>query len=164
VSFLRYKNDHLVALSDASEEFQHAANGELFAYLKQRALDSHARSSVVAEYPFLTHPDLVERLRNLVLIPDTVSSTAYGHPVVANSNGIIFAWAGGMNQIFLRLPRKLQQKAIEEGGRFDPTYGENWIEFLGFGNRHGAHSKAEETLSRWIRIAYDESLKLEAKG
>ena len=47
-------------------------------------------------------------------------------PVMANSTGLVLAYARGMNQIMLRLPRELQQEAIDEIGRFDPSYGEDW--------------------------------------
>jgi hypothetical protein len=64
-----------------------------------------------------------------------VQGSAYGRPVMENSSGIVFASAGGMNQIFLRVPRELQQQAIEQSGRFDPTHDEDRIELPAFGQR-----------------------------
>jgi hypothetical protein len=105
---------------------------------------------------------LIERFRSLAPSAEVVQGTAYGRPVMANSSGIVFAWAGGMNQIFLRLPRELQQQALEKMGRFDPTYGEDWIEFPAFGQRWGSRMDSEEALTRWMGIAYEKSLRLRA--
>lgn len=79
---------------------------------------------------------------------------------MANPLGVVFAWVGGMNDIFLRLPRSLQQAAIDEIGRYDPTYGEDWIGFPAFGSRYGTKVDPDEALHRWMRIAYEESFKV----
>jgi hypothetical protein len=64
----------------------------------------------------------------------------------------------------LRVPRKLQQQAMDDDGRFDPTYGDNWIEFLAWKQRLGQRTDWKEALTRWIRIAYQESLSPKANS
>ncbi len=38
-------------------------------------------------------------------------------------------------------------ESIEKMGRFDPTYGEDWIEFPAFGQRWGSRIDSEEALT-----------------
>jgi len=134
---------------------------ELFAFLKKKWLETSISRAEegIGDYPFWTHPDLIERFRNLAPSIEVIQGSAYGHVIMGNSSGLVFAWAGGMNQIFLRLPRDMQARAVGEIGRYDPTYGDEWIEFRGFGERYGTRVNSEEALPRWIQIAYEESLK-----
>ena len=147
---------------DPAKRFPHSQNSELFAFLRKSWLERCNLPSVRSggDYPFLTHPDLIERFRTLAPSPDVMQDSVYGRAIMATPTGIVFAWAGGMNDIFLRLPRSLQQAAVDELGRYDPTYGEDWIDFPAFGSRYGARVNPDETLHRWMRIAYVESLKV----
>jgi len=137
----------------------------LFAYFRRGWLEGSKTKSRwdIDEYPLRAHPDLTEKFRSLAPAADVMNSSAYGHPVMANSSGLVFAWAGGTHYIMLRLSRELQQQAIDEGGRFNPTYGKDWIEFIGFGPRLGQRTDWKE-LTRWMRIAYQESLTLKTDG
>jgi len=146
---------------DPAVQFPHPKNAELFAFLKKKWLETSISRAEegIRDYPFWTHPDLIERFRNLAPSIEVIQGSAYGHVIMGNSSGLVFAWAGGMNQIFLRLPRDMQARAVGEIGRYDPTYGDEWIEFRGFGESYGTRVNSEEALPRWIQIAYEESLK-----
>jgi len=81
-------------------------------------------------YQATAHPDLTEVLYDL--IPDSVAvrkGYAFGRAVMATPTGLAFAYTGGTHYIFLKLPKERFDDAREDGGRFDPTYGEDWIEF-----------------------------------
>jgi len=145
-----------VAPPEPSVEFSHPKNAELFTLLKRWWFESSTRSE--GEY-LRVHPDLIERFRNLAATSNVRQGAVYLRAVIANQSGLIFAWATGMNGIFLRLPRQLQQAAIQEGGRFDPTYGQEWIEFNAWGRSENG-SEWERVLKRWIQIAYQDSLNL----
>jgi hypothetical protein len=149
------------AVADPARKFPHPKNSELFAYLRRDWLERAHLPSVRAggDYPFRTHPDLIQRFRSLAPASGVLQDSAYGHAIMANHDGIVFAWAGGMNQIFLRLPQELRQSAIAEAGRYDRTYGEGWIEFLAFGHRYGTQVDSDESLRGWVQVAYGETLK-----
>jgi hypothetical protein len=148
--------------SDLTTKFPHPANRHLFSFLRRDWREGRKAESRrnVDEYPLRAHPDLIEFFRNLTPSTNVVSGSAYGHPVMANSAGLIFAWAGGTNYVMLRMPSAMRQQAVDEGGRFDPTYGDEWIEFLAWKQRLGQQKDWREALARWIQIAYQESLKL----
>jgi hypothetical protein len=78
--------------------------------------------------------------------------------------GLIFAWATGTNAIFFRLPRRLHKQAIEDGGRFDPTYGNDFIEFPAWSSWAEGDSPLIKALEKWTQVAFDESLKLEVES
>ena len=103
-------------------------------------------------YEVRTHPELSSILYEL--IPDTSvnRSYAYGRPVMANANGLIFAFAGGTRDVFFRLRKEQFDEARKDGGRFDPTYGENWVQFQ-IGQRFGVSVDWREALKRWAKIA-----------
>ncbi len=95
-----------VAPPEPSVEFSHPKNAELFTLLKRWWFESSTRSE--GEY-LRVHPDLIERFRNLAATSNVRQGAVYLRAVIANQSGLIFAWATGMNGIFLRLPRQLQQ-------------------------------------------------------
>lgn len=134
-----------------SAELSNPLNEELFALLKRWWCESAKEDN--CDYLWV-HPDLIERFRALGAEMDVIQGAAYCRAVTANSSAVIFTWATGMSTILLRLPRKLQQQAITEGGRFDPTFGEDWIGFNPW------REETDEALRRWFQIAYGESLKL----
>ena len=75
------------------------------------------------------HPDLIPILYQLISDPAVRKGYAFGEPVMATPTGLVFAYAGGTHYIFLKLPEERFDDARKDGGRFDPTYGEHWIEF-----------------------------------
>jgi hypothetical protein len=78
---------------------------------------------------------------------------------MATPTGLVFAYAGGTHYIFLKLREERFDAARRDGGRFDPTYGEDRIEFR-LGGRIGSSSDWKEAMVRWANISYQDSLSI----
>jgi len=131
-------------------DFAHPGNRSLFDYFSQNShWDEAAR-----QYETRTHPDLAEILFDLS--PDTAvrKGYAYGRPVIANKQGLIFAWAGGNRDFFTRLNGDKIEAACREGARHDPTYPPEWVNF--YMSRLG--SDWRKILQRWVITSYEETL------
>jgi hypothetical protein len=141
---------------DPATEFTHAENQSLFERLK--------RDSKVAApdggYEARAYPDLVEILNGLIGDSEVRKGSAYGRPVIANGRGLVFAYAGGTHYIFLKLREERRDSARQDGGRWDPTYGKDWIEFC-IGGRAGISSDWREALHRWFTTSYQDTLSIE---
>jgi hypothetical protein len=148
---------------DPATEFAHIENQPLFARLKRDskvAAPSKDPLWALGGYEVRAHPDLVEILYDLIGDSEVRRASAYGRPLLANSRGLVFAYAGGTHYIFLKLREEKHDAARQDGGRFDPTYGKDWIEFR-LGGRIGGPSDWQEALRRWCRISYQDSLAVE---
>jgi hypothetical protein len=104
-------------------------------------------------------PDLTSILYDLTADPAVRKGYAFGKPVIATPTGLVFAYAGGTHYIFLKLHKERFDEARRDGGRFDPTYGEDWIEFR-VGGRIGYSSGWNEAMVRWANISYQEGLSI----
>jgi hypothetical protein len=133
-------------------EFAHPGNRSLFHYFSQ---NSHYVVDT-QQYETCTHPDLAEILFDLA--PDAVARKgyAYGRPVIANKQGLIFAWAGGNRDFFTRLNADKVEAACQEGARHDPTYPPEWVSFYMF----GLGPDWKQILQRWVITSYEETLAL----
>jgi hypothetical protein len=69
----------------------------------------------------------------------------------------VFAYASGTHSCFLKLRADRHDAAREDGGRFDPSYGEDWIEFR-LGGRVGSSPDWHETMRRWADIGHRDVL------
>jgi hypothetical protein len=67
----------------------------------------------------------------------------------------VFAYAGGTQSVFLRLREDKLDAARADGGRFDPTYGTDWIEFR-LGGRVGSASDWQGAMRHWANISYQD--------
>ena len=76
---------------------------------------------------------------------------------MATPTGLVFAYTGGTHSIFLKLRKEQFDDARRDGGRFDQTYGHDWLEFR-LGSRIGTSSDWKEALKRWANISYQDSL------
>jgi hypothetical protein len=94
---------------------------------------------VMGGYEARTHPDLISILYDLVAESGVKKGYAYGTPVMANAKGLVFAYAGGTHYVFFKLREDRLNDARRDGGRFDPSYGNVWIEFR-LGGRAGWRS------------------------
>jgi hypothetical protein len=131
-------------------EFAHPRNRSLFDYFSQ-----NSRWDVAAQqYETRTHPDLAEILFDLSPDPVVRKGHAYGRPVIANNQGLIFAWAGGTSDFFTRLNGEKIEAACREGARQDPTYPPEWVNF--YTHRLGADWR--KILQRWVTTSYEETL------
>lgn len=148
---------------DPAERFAHPGNQALFTYL--RGLSSLATADAdpvwrLDGYKVRTHPDLIGFLYSLTDPDQAVRGSAYGVPVMANAQGLVFAWAGGTHDIFIRLRPEHHASACGDNGRFDPTYGQDWIEFH-FGGLKGSPPDWRGSIQHWIGVSYRESGKTE---
>ena len=140
---------------DPAIEFPHPENAPLFKRLKENARPGIP--GVMGGYEASAHPDLIEILYDLT--PDSAvrKGYAFGRPVMATPTGLVFAYTGGTHYIFLKLRKERFDDARRDGGWFDPTYGEDWIEFR-VGGRIGSSLDWKEAMTRWARISYQDSL------
>jgi len=100
-------------------------------------------------YEVHTHPDLVERLRELmVYAPGSRFEYVFGTPTLQNLKGDIFAAASGTFSICLRL------EGENAWGRDYEEFGAPWRQGSAWsmGRRHSKED--EELLAKFVRIAY----------
>jgi hypothetical protein len=151
---------------DPASEFTHPENKALFARLKENSRAAAPDKDslwTIGGYEVRAHPDLVSILYDLISDGEVRKGSAYGGPVMANHRGLVFAFAGGTHYIFFRLSETRHDAARQDGGRFDPTYGTDWIEFR-LGGRIEVQSDWQEALRRWSRISYHDSLAAESES
>jgi hypothetical protein len=161
--FLRSKGradllSNLPAGSDPANIFPHVWNKELFTYLKGRArpaIDKFRSPWDIDAYELHAHPDLVQAFYDLIDDKEVKKAAAYGIPVMTDSSGRVFAWASGTHYVFIRLRAERQELARREGGRLDPSYGTEWVEFL-VGGRKSQRTNSDAGLRRWIRASYED--------
>ena len=139
---------------DPAIEFPHLGNALLFKRLRENA--KLGIPGVMGGYKAAAHSDLTPILYDLIPDPAVTKSYAFGTPVMATPTGLVFAYAGGVD-IFLKLREERFDDARRDGGRFDPTYGEDWIEFH-VGGRIGCSSDWKEAMVRWANISYHDNL------
>jgi hypothetical protein len=142
---------------DPAIEFSHPKNASLFTRWKE-----NARPGVpgfFGGYRSTAHTDLIPILYDLIHDPAVRKGYVFGTPVMATPTGLVFGYAGGTHYIFLKLPQERFDDARKDGGWFDPTYGEDWIEFR-VGGRIGSSPDWNETMVRWAKISYQDSLSI----
>jgi hypothetical protein len=142
---------------DPAIEFPHPENASLFTLLRKNA--RVGIPGVMGGYRSRAHSDLTPILYDLIPDPAVRKAYAFGTPVMATLAGLVFAYAGGTHYIFLKLRREKFDDARKDGGFFDPTYGEDWIEFR-LGGRIGSSSDWKEAMVRWAKISYQDSLSI----
>jgi hypothetical protein len=142
---------------DPAIEFPHPENASLFTRLKENARPGVPR--VMGGYRPSAHTDLISILYDLIPDPAVKKGYAFGKPVMATPTGLVFAYTGGTHYIFLKLRKERFDDARRDGGWFDPTYGEDWIEFR-VGGRIGSSSDWNEAMVRWAKISYQDSLSI----
>jgi hypothetical protein len=142
---------------DPAIEFPHPENFSLFTSLKEDS--TVAIPGVTGGYETRTHPDLTSILYDL--LPDRAvrRGYAFGRPVMATPTGLVFAYASGTDYVFLKLNEERFDSARQDGGRFDPSHGQDWIEFR-VGGRVGSSSEWQSALIRWANISYQDALNI----
>lgn len=140
---------------DSAIEFSDPENTPLFTRLRENA--RLGVPGVMGGYKAGAHSDLTQILYDLILDPAVKKSYAFGVPVMATPTGLVFAYAGGTHYIFVKLREERFDDARKDGGRFDPTYGEDWIEFR-VGGRIGCSSDWKEAMVRWANISYRDNI------
>ena len=100
------------------------------------------------------HPDLLERLRDLVeQLPDTTIRFVGGIPVVGHPGGVVFAMAASQSWVMLRLPTHVHSVVVHsEWGNRGLTG--DWVDV----DPWLTDIEPYEALSRvrgWVRAAYE---------
>lgn len=97
-------------------------NGEIIKALEKSAVRACSSSGyTVGGYEVRVHPDLVERLRELMIYcPKAQLEYVFGTPVLCTSAGDIFATVSGMRDLNVHLPEDVTW------GRHYEEYGEPW--------------------------------------
>jgi len=142
---------------DPAVQFPHPENAPLFTRLRENARPGVP--GVMGGYKAGAHPDLTPILYDLIPDPAVRKGYAFGRPVIATPTGLVFAYTGGTHNILLKLRKERLDDARRDGGWFDPTYGEEWIEFR-VGGRIGSSSEWNEAMVRWANISYQDSLSI----
>lgn len=151
---------------DFLAELPHPGNRELFASFKPFYSPERQFGS------YNVHPDLGERLYELEPHEKVIRANAYGFPVIANPNGLVFAWAKGYYRVFMKLSGQYHQAAHIDRGRINTEYGKDWMEFpawwspltpspdLERSELEKKRSEYTERLRHWMQAAYEDSLKM----
>jgi hypothetical protein len=154
------RNPKLTVLPpDPAIEFPHSENASLFTSWKDDAKIADPEDNptfVMGGYKARTHPDLISILYGLSE-GGVRKGYAYGRPVLARPNGLVFRIRGGTHYIFFKLREDKFDEAHKDGGRFDPSYGKDWIGFR-VGGRVGSSPDWQEAIRRWARISFEDSL------
>jgi hypothetical protein len=161
--FFRRKTEPAVSPPpDPSAKFPSPQNLSLFARLKEdaRVDDGKQSNYQVDGYVVRCRPDLTEIMYDLTPDSSVTKDYAYGRSVLANPKGAIFAYAAGTHHVFFRLDSDRIAAAQVDGGRLDPTYGGDWIEFQ-IGGRKGCKADWREAMGAWAQISYQDSMRVE---
>lgn len=136
---------------DPITKFPHPGNLELFTHLRS---ESHNNSVS----PYYELVDLVYDLTNVGPIKRGWHDS---HLIVANPRDLVFIWTQGMEYIFVKLRPEHHDAACKDGGRLDPTYPPNWVEFLAGGKRVPKTKRLQwrSVIYLWIQTSYDDSMK-----
>lgn len=109
---------------EPSERFAHPRNAPLLQLLKTTAVQGKGDVYDLEGYELHTHPDLCEYLEGFNRF---CYRGAYGVPVLANDQGVIFAVARGTSFVAFLLPEPEQSEATAAGGKDFPEAGDDWI-------------------------------------
>lgn len=145
---------------DPAINFPNPENAELFAYFRENSNLATADKDpmwVREGYEIRSHPDLESYLFPLIEEDGLKKGFAFGRPVIANSNGLVFAWAGGTHYIMLRLQENRHNDARLDGGRSDLGPAKEWVEFK-VGGRYWSSSNWKDAMERWATISYQDSM------
>jgi hypothetical protein len=154
-----------VPLPNPFKELPHPENHELF-----RAF-APFYSAKLQFGSYNVHPDLAERLYELEPSGEVIRANAYGFPVIANSQSMVFAWAKRPWSVLMRLGEQYRDAARAEKGRINTEYGKGWIEFPAWWGPDRPEPMPEPStlqikrvqwtasLRHWMQIAYNDSLK-----
>ena len=146
----------LIASPDPMTKYPHPENQELFAYLRSEWKLPHD------ELIYHTSPyyELVDLVNDLTNVGPVKRGLLYGRLIVANPRDLVFVWTQGMAYIFVKLRPEHHEAACRDGGRLDPTYPPNWVEFVAGGQRVPRMKRLQwrSVIYLWIQTSYDDSM------
>ncbi|HZI55804.1 MAG TPA: hypothetical protein VFF39_03460 [Verrucomicrobiae bacterium] len=149
-------------IPDPFKYLPHKGNQELFAAMRPFYSPEQQFGSYNA------HPDMEVRLDELAPPKEIIRTGVYGFPVMANAEGLVFAWAKGRWTIMIKLGEEHREGARKDCGRVNTEYGKGWIEFPAYYASIGPEavpgpeelkarkSEGSKRLQHWIQVAYDE--------
>jgi hypothetical protein len=129
-------------IPDPFSELPHPGNQELFTAFKPFYSPELQLGSYNA------HPDVAVRLYELAPTGKIIRANAYGFPVMANPQGLVFAWAKGGWTILIKLGK---DSAWWSPSRPEPTPERSVLEMR--------RSEWSDQLRHWMQVSYDDSLK-----
>ena len=127
---------------------------QTFAKPKQR---TPSDPYVVDGYELHTHPDLIDRLKNLMAsTPEAKLEFAFGVPMLCTPAGLVFAIAGGTFSLSLLLPEE------ETWGEPHPAYGRQWRQGFAWAVGRPHALEDEHQLVSLCRLAYSTARRMDA--
>jgi hypothetical protein len=133
-----------------------ATNAPVLNALRRRAVAENPKSGYTVDgYEVRTHPDVVDRLRELMTYTPDAQQFQYvfGTPTLSTPSGVIFATAGGTSTLCLRLPG-----AAEWGRSYGDYDGEPWRQGSAWGMGEPSAKEEEERFAQLLRTAYSSPL------
>ena len=128
---------------EPAERFTHPQNAALLKFLKTDAVQGRGDAFELEGWQLHTHPDLCDHLR--ALNPHCYRG-AYGVPVLANDEAVVFAVARGTSFLAFRLSDPERSEALA-GGKPFPEAGQDWVSVE-------AWRIDKDTLLKWCRAAH----------
>jgi hypothetical protein len=165
--FRRYRTvepaTRISALPDPMQQFPNPGNHELFSFFISDWRSQKLPPEKMFEYS--PHPELMELFDELCGafgVRDIKKATLYGKRLAAIPDNLVFAWAQGIAEIFIRLQPSRHTEAVAAGGRLDATYPPNWVEFIAGGTRMAGYNAIawRSVILKWMQIGYEDCLNL----
>lgn len=126
------------------------SNSNVLNALQRTAVVENSRSGYTVDgYEVHTHPDLTQRLRELmVYTPGARFDYVFGTPTLQSTNREIFATAQGSSSLYLHLPD------VTDWGRPFEEYGPPWRQGFAWAMGRPNTKEDEERMAQLLRIAY----------
>jgi hypothetical protein len=135
-----------IVAPDTANELKHPENQSLFARFKQdsRAAAPGKNPPWTIGYEARAHSDLIPIL----------------YALICQSPRTRLCVCKATHSIFFHPREDMDDLARPDGGRYDPTYGKDWIEFR-VGGRVGGSADWRESMERWASISYRDAQSIE---
>ncbi len=134
-----------------------ATNAPVLRALRSIAVAENSKSGYTVDgYEVRTHPDVVERLRELMTYtPEAQFQYMLGTPPLNTPSGVIFATAGGTDGLCLRLPG-----GVEWGHSYPEYDADTWRRgsAWGMGDPRTTEKEEEDRFAQLLRAAYSFAL------
>lgn len=137
-----------------AERYAHPRNAALLKLLKKASVRGRGEPYDLEGWQLHTHPDLCDHLQSL---NRHCFGGAYGIPVLANDQGVVFALARGTSYVAFLLPDSDWEAARADGGFDSPDLGEGWFGFE-------AWRIKKDILTAWCRAAHAYANTIGKKG